>query len=335
MKAVIPVAGVGTMLRPHTHTQPKALVPVAGKPLLSHIIDFLIDGGIREFIIVIGYMGNKIRGHVSEHYAHLDIKIDFVLQEPREGSAHAVLLAKNLIHDDESFLIMFGDTIVNCNLQDYLNEPHTVVGVKKVDSPGLFGIAEVKQGTHEVKKLIEKPKIPKSNLGLVGVYKIGVAQKLFTATEKMMAENHRTNDEYHLTDALMRMLKDGERITVSEVDGWYDCGKKETLLEANSILLNRPDFQTSDYTDDEETIIIQPVKIGKNCVIKHSIIGPDVVVGDHTTIENSIIKNSIIGSYSELSNVILDQSIMGNDTFLRGVSQSLNIGDNTEINLGS
>lgn len=334
MKAVIPVAGVGTMLRPHTHTQPKALVPVAGKSLLSHIIDFLLDGGIREFVIVIGYMGNKIRSHIKEHYGHLDIQIDFVLQEPREGSAHAILTAKSLIDPEESFLIMFGDTIVNCKLNDFLEADHTVIGVKKVDSPGLFGIAEVTQGTHQVKKLIEKPKIPKSNLGLVGIYKISKASLLFDEIEDMIATQHRTNDEYHLTDALMKMLQAGENIRIAEVDSWYDCGKKETLLEANSILLNRPNFPTSDYTDDDETIIIQPVKIGENCVIRHSIIGPDVVVGDNTTINNSIIKNSIIGSFSELSNVILDQSIMGNDTFLRGVSQSLNIGDNTEINLG-
>lgn len=333
MKAVIPVAGVGTMLRPHTHTQPKALVPVAGKPLLIHIIDFLIAGGIDEFVIVIGYMGNKIRSYLTEHYEGRNIKINFVLQEPREGSAHAILTAKDLIDGNESFLIMFGDTIVNCNLEDFFNKEHTVVGVKKVDSPGLFGIAEVNQ-QGMVKKLIEKPRIPKSNQGLVGIYKISKAAKLFEAIEQMMAEHHRTNDEYHLTDALMRMLKGGEPITIAEVDSWHDCGKKETLLEANSILLNRPDFQTSEYNDDEETIIIQPVKIGKNCVIRHSIIGPDVVVGDNTNIENSIIKNSIIGSYSELANVILDQSIMGNDTFLKGVSQSLNIGDNTEINLG-
>ena len=334
MKAVIPVAGVGTMLRPHTHTQPKALVPVAGKPLLSHIVDFLIDGGIREFIIVIGYMGNKIRSYLNEHYPQDDLHIDYVLQEPREGSAHAVWSAKDLIKDEESFLIMFGDTIVNCDLVEIINAPQSVVGVKKVDIPGLFGIAEARPNG-EVKKLIEKPKIPKSNLGLVGIYKIQKAGLLFKAIGELLQNNLRTNDEYHLTDALMRMLESGESIVISEVDSWYDCGKKETLLEANSILLNRPDFPTSTYTDDEETIIIQPVKIGKNCVIKHSIIGPDVVVGDHTTIDNSIIKNSIIGSYSELSNVILDQSIMGNDTMLKGVSQSLNIGDNTEINLGS
>ena len=333
MKALIPVAGAGTMLRPHTHTQPKALVPVAGKPLLSHIIDFLVEGGIEDFVLVIGHMGDKIKSYVQGQYADKALQFSFVTQEPREGSAHAILTAKELLKDEEDLLIMFGDTIINCNLAHFIQSETSLIGIKKVEKPGHFGIAETDlQGN--VRKLVEKPKIPKSNLGLVGIYKIKHADLLFRTVEKMVEQDLRTNGEFHLTDALMHMLESGENMRVHEVDGWYDCGKKETLLQANSLLLHRPGFPVSDYTDDAETIIIQPVKIGENCIIKHSIIGPDVVIGENTTIENSIIKNSIIGAYSQLQNVILDQSVMGNDTFLKGVSQSLNIGDNTEIILG-
>ncbi len=333
MKAVIPVAGAGTMLRPHTHTQPKALVPVAGKPLLSHIIDSLANGGISHFVLIIGHMGNKIKGYVESHYKNQGLTFDFVVQEPREGSAHAVLIAKDCIGDDNEFLVMFGDTIINCHLPDFINSEHSVVGIKKVERPGDFGIAEIGADGF-VRKFIEKPRIPKSNLGMVGVYKIHNASVLFQSIKEMMEIDKLPTEEYSLTDALMRTINKGEKVITAEVDGWYDCGKKETLLEANSILLNRPNFPLSDYTEDAETVIIQPVKIGKNCKIRHSIIGPNVVIGDNAIIENAIVRNSIVGSYSELQNVILDQSIMGNDTYLKGLSQSLNIGDNTEIILG-
>lgn len=334
MKAIIPVAGAGTKLRPHTHTQPKALVPVAGKPLLAHIVDFLIEGGIREFVFVIGHMGNKIQQFIEKHYHSHNIATYFVNQDPREGSAQAVLMARRHIQEDESLLIMFGDTIIHCDLKRFLASEHSVIGIKKVDKPVNFGIAEIDKATNQVVKLIEKPKIPKSNYGLVGIYKIRSANRLFNAIQNQIDKKMKTNGEYQLTDALMNMLDSGESIFAQEVDGWYDCGKKDNLLEANSILLNRPNFHLSRNQKFTDTIIIQPVKIGENCQISRSIIGPDVVVGDYTQIENSILSNSIIGSYSHLENIILDRSIMGNDTYLKGVKQGLNIGDNTEINLG-
>lgn len=332
MKAVIPVAGAGTKLRPHTHTQPKALVPVAGKPLLAHIVDFLIRGGIREFVFVIGHMGNKIQSFIQTHYSERPIKAYFVRQEPREGSAHAVWMARTYIQPEESFLIMFGDTIINADLTTFIHSPETSIGIRKVKKPTEFGIAVLdKDGI--VAQLIEKPKIPKSNYGLVGLYRIRKAGALFNVIEDLVRQENKTQGEYHLTDALMELLKQGEVIRAQEVESWYDCGKKQTLLEANSILLNRPGFpvSTEKYQD---TIIIQPVKIGENCQISRSIIGPNVVVGDNTKVKNSLLSNSIIGSYSQIQNIILHESIMGNDTQLKGMSQSLNIGDNTEINLG-
>jgi glucose-1-phosphate thymidylyltransferase len=328
MKAIIPVAGVGSKLRPHTHTQPKALVPVAGKPILAHIMDGLIEGGIRRFVLVVGYLGDKIEKFI--HTTYTDIQVEFVIQEPREGLGHAIWLTKPFIEREEAVLIVLGDTIVNVDIQSLVQSKNTLLGVMKVSTPCLFGIAEV-DGHGQIKRLVEKPKIPKSNLALVGIYKI-VNPALLVATLQYLIDHQiKTQNDYHLTDALMKMIEDGEKMTTIQVNNWYDCGKKQTLLEANAILLGRMEHKRP-IQNFPETIIIPPVSIGNNCQVKNSIIGPHVAIGDNTNIQASIINNSIIGSYSELSNVVLHDSIIGNDSSLKGLSQSLNIGDNTEIN---
>lgn len=335
MKAIIPVAGAGTRLRPHTHTQPKPLVPIAGKPILGHIIDNLYENGIRDFLFIIGYLGNKIEDYVVNTYKDT-INAEFVLQEPRIGSAHALWIARDFIQDEKELLIVLGDTIVEMNYINFFNIKNTVVAVRKVDNPRIFGIVEPdKHGV--IKKLIEKPRIPKSNLALVGVYKIMNIPLLLDAIKKIMSHSASANSswEYHLTDALMEMVNQGEKITFMEVDNWFDCGKKDTLLEANASLLRRHGFETSMPTDYPNCIIIQPVRFGKQCKLENSIIGPNVAIGDHTHISNSIIQNSIIGSFSELRHATLNKSIIGSDSSLKGLVQSLNIGDSTEIDFTS
>lgn len=333
MKVVIPVAGIGAKLRPHTHTQPKTLVPIAGKPMLAHIVDQLIEGGLKEFIFVLGYLGDKIEAFLTQEYKDR-IEMRFVVQEPREGSAHAIWVSREHIQDEQEVLIVLGDTIANVNLEAIFQSPHSIVGVKKVSNPLNFGIVETGKDGY-VKRLVEKPRIPKSNLALVGIYKITHTQKLLKSIKLLIENDIRTNNEFHLTDALMEMIKQDEKISTIQVDNWFDCGKKETLLEANAILLNLSDYKHTKYPDFPQTIIIPPVSIGKNCKIHHSIIGPNVAIGDHTIMEHTIVKNTIIGSFSELKDVILEGSIIGNDTSLKGLNQSLNIGDNAEIHLGT
>lgn len=331
IKAVIPVAGIGSRLRPHTHTQPKALVPVAGKPILAHIVDRLLESGIQEFIFVLGYLGDKIETYISSQYPA--IQAHFVFQEPREGSGHAILLTAPFIEHDKEVLIVLGDTIASVDWAALIHSEHTMLGVKKVDTPSLFGVAEVdSQGM--IKKLVEKPKIPKSNLALVGIYKVVNPQLLLTSIQYLIEHNIRTQNEFHLTDALMRLLQQGEKMTTIQVENWYDCGRKETLLEANAILLRHYNYRPADPKQFPNTIIVPPVSIGKDCRITNSIIGPNVAIGDNTIIQHSVVNNTIIGSFSELENLVLHSSIIGNDSSLKGFYQSLNIGDSTEISLG-
>lgn len=326
MKAIIPVAGIGSKLRPHTHTQPKALVPVAGKPILGHIIDNIVEAGIKEFVFVIGYLGDKIQSYVTEKYTHLNVQ--FVVQANKEGIGHAIWTAKDLINAKDELLIVLGDTIFDVDLSLVLKMSHSAVGVKKVDDPRNFGVVELDDDGF-ITRVVEKPLIPKSNMAMVGLYKIKEGKKLMDALDDNIRTNKRTHNEFQLTDGLMRLIDAGVKLQTFKVEEWYDCGKKEVLLATNAMLLSRqlPKLQHVFHN----TIIIPPVSIAEGCRIQNSIIGPNVSIGENTYVDHSILKNSIIGSFSQLEDVVLKDSLVGSDASLKGLSQSLNLGDSTEI----
>jgi glucose-1-phosphate thymidylyltransferase len=330
MKAIIPVAGAGTKLRPHTYTQPKALIPLAGKTVLSIIVDQLKNAGIDEFIFIVGYLGEKIQDYVRTNHPFL--KSHFVQQTDRQGIGHALGLTKEIVKGDEIFIVL-GDTICDYAIDDVIKSGSSMLGVKKVDDPRTFGVAEI-NAEGIVTHVIEKPHIPKSNMALVGIYKIKESAMLFECLEANINQNVRTHGEYGLTDALDCMIKKGAEFRAFKVDTWFDCGKKETLLESNVTLLKKFGGSIMSSQAYENTVIIQPVRIGKGCDIRNSIIGPNVTIGESTNIDSSIIKNSIIGSYSNLFDIVLDYSIIGSDTGIRGETRTLNIGDNTDIDLG-
>lgn len=331
MKAIIPVAGAGTRLRPHTHTQPKPLMPVAGKPIVCFIVDKLVAVGVTDFVFILGYLGEKIRDFLLKKYPEL--KIEFVWQEHREGSAHAIWTAREAIEDEDEIFIAFGDTIFDVDLQSLLNEPISCVGIKKVADPRDFGVVEFDENGLAT-RLVEKPKIPKSNMALVGLYKITEVTRLLLAIEHLMKNDLRTVGEFQLTDALQGMLEQGVPFKTIPVNNWFDCGRKEVLLETNAMLLSREGYTGDELPEFENTIIIHPVAIGDNCRIANSIIGPHVTIGNEADINYSIIKDSIVGNYARLEEVVLRHSVIGSDSSVKGMNLSLNIGDNTEIDFG-
>ncbi len=333
MKVLIPVAGVGTRLRPHTYTQPKPLMPVAGKPIICFIIDRLVETGIKDFVFVIGHLGDKVRHFIEETYPNLHT--EFVYQEHREGSAHAVWTAREAIEDEDEIFIAFGDSIFDLDLQRMLDCPHSCLGVKKVGDPRDFGVAEFGEDGR-VTRLVEKPRIPKSNMAIVGLYKIKEVPELIRATGFLIQNDIRTMGEFQLTDALQHMVEQGTHFHAIPVQNWFDCGRKEVLLETNAMLLDQRGIATSqkDLPNFEGTIFIHPVAVGTNCYITHSIIGPHVTIGDNAHIKRSIVKDSIIGNFASLEDVVLKHSVIGADASIRGMDLSLNIGDNTEIDFG-
>ena len=332
MKAVIPLAGAGTKLRPHTYTQPKALIPIAGKTILSVIIDQLLAGGVDEFIFIIGYLGDKIQDYVNKTYP--DLKCHFVHQNDRMGTGHAVWLTRDVVGDDE-MVILFGDTICDFDIQTVLKSEVSEIGVRKVEDPQNFGVAEI-DSNQKVLKLVERPMIPKSNMALVGIFKIKETCLLFDTLDYCIKNKISSADgEYHLTEALQMTIDKGMYIRAFKVNNWFDCGKKETLLETNATLLKSYEQNVNWSEAFPQAVIIPPVSIAENCVIENAIIGPNVTIGENTGIHDSIVSNSIIGSFAQLEEVVLKSSIIGSDAYVRGMSQSLNIGDNTDIDFGN
>jgi len=330
MKAIIPVAGAGAKLRPHTYTQPKALIPIAGKTILSFIVDQLHEAGIDEFVFIVGYLGEKIKEYVTNTYP--DLKTHFVFQNERQGTGHAIELTKNIVGEGE-VIIALGDTICEYDIREVLDSPYSMLGIKKVDDPRNFGVASIDEEGF-IEQLVEKPAIPKSNMALVGIYKIKEGYLLYECLHSLYAQQLKPNTDYNLTDALEAMLRKGVKMKSFRVKNWFDCGKKETLLESNATILKKTGGNITGEHPYKDCIIIEPVSIAEGCNISHSIIGPHVAIGANTTIKHSIVRDSIIGSYTNLFEVVLDNSLIGSDASVKGLSRSLNIGDNTEIDFG-
>ena len=328
MKVLIPVAGSGTHLRPLTYTQPTALIRVAGKPILSHLIDSLITNGFTEFILVVGYLGEKIRDYVHETYPRL--RVEFIEQDAREGVGNAVWLAHNFYKNEKELYLVIGDSIFDTDLKAFIKSSTNCVGVREVNNPRDFGIVEL-DSKGIVKKVEEKPRIPHSNLALVGLYKFVDVKQLFDALQKLIKENKRTHNEIQLTDALQIMVESGVCITPITINNWYDCSRSEILLKTNALMLAQKGMYAVDLPPFDNTIFVHPVSIGEGCTINDSIIGPYVSIGNNAVINSSIVKNSIVGDYSALTDVVITKSIIGSDASVKGANRVLNIGDNTQI----
>lgn len=323
MRAVIPVAGVGTRLRPHTYALPKVLLNVGGKPILAHILDALHDQNIRKATIITGYMGKLVEKFVTERYKDFDF--DFVVQDELLGLGHAIWTARETF-DSEPLMIILGDTIFDVNLGIAANSGSNSLGVRKVEDPRRFGVV-VKDEKGKVTRLVEKPEEFVSNLALVGLYRITDSELLRETLDWMIATEYKTRGEYQLTDALQIMLEKGASFTTFPVDGWYDCGKPETLLSTNRFLLD----QNPSTRRFEDSIIIPPCYIDKDCVIVRSVIGPYASIAKGAVVKDSIIRDSIISYGANVSNSLLDESIIGNETELSGRFHKLNIGNSSQI----
>jgi glucose-1-phosphate thymidylyltransferase len=321
VKAVIPVAGEGTRLRPHTHTVPKPLLRVAGKPILGHILDDVVDLGIHGIVLIVGYRGREIVEYVKANY---DIDVHVVEQTERLGLGHAIFVSREYV-GDEPVLIMLGDSIFKGDLGEMVGAGGNYIGVKRVSEPQRFGIVEIEED--RIVSLVEKPDKPKSDLAVVGVYCINDSATLYQSLEGIIDAGIRTKGEFQLTDALNRMIADGIVIKAFEVEGWFDCGKPETLLETNRALLE----MSSPKVEIPGTIVIQPVHIAPDAEVVSSIIGPYVSIAGASVVRKSIVRNSIIGESALVEDALLDSSLIGDNAVVKGMFKRLNVGDSSEI----
>lgn len=317
MKIIIPVAGKGTRLYPLTHTLPKPLIPVAGKPILGHMLDRLVPLNPRIITLVVN---PGTQDQISEYAERVAPGlVDCRVQEVPLGIAHAVRAGGI---EPGPLLIILGDTIIDASLADWLREGD-FIGVKPVEDPRRFGVVEL-DGLGRVISAVEKPEEPKTNLALVGLYYISDGAILLEAIERLIATDTRTKNEYQITDALNLLLSDGWRPLAREIGEWFDCGKIDALLESNVLLLDK-------YPPAPRVLpgveIIPPVSLHPTATLNGGKIGPHVTVMENASLENCVVSGSIVSSSARLANCRITNSVIGRNAVVRGFSGSLCVGD--------
>ena len=324
MKVIIPLAGKGTRLRPHTHLVPKPMMKVAGKPVMSYVLDELKKlGNVEQVIYITGHLKEKI-----EQFALSEMNVPsvFVEQKVQDGTAGAVALAKPYV--DQPVLIVFVDTIFDADLSKVKSvDADGIIWVKEVEDYQRFGVV-VTDDAGNMTKIVEKPKTPISKRANIGLYYIRNWKLLYEGIDHVLSKP-KNQGEYFLTDAFQYMIDKGAKIQVVDVEGWYDAGKIDTLLETNQAMLDRGrSRQPKDLGDSK---IIPPVHIEDGVTLKKATIGPNVSIGAGTTIEQSRISHSIIGSKSMISGSVLTNSLIGDETVLIGVRGEVTLGDHSEV----
>ncbi len=330
MKIVLPVAGKGTRLRPHTHTRAKSLVHVAGLTVLEHIISRLLPLQAEDFIFITDENGGQIKDFMQKKFPSLPCT--YIVQQERLGPAHAVALASERINVGDDVLVVFNDTIFVTDLmriKDLCADCDGLIYSKEVEDYQRFGV-NVLDGDFIV-DMVEKPDTPISRLAQVGLYYLKDGHRLMNYLEQTIKAGETVKGEYYLPAVFMRMIQDGMKFRAPEIDAWLDCGKPETLLETNRFLL-----QERHHTHGEvvNSVILAPVHIDHGAVIRNSIIGPNVSVATGCIIEQSIVRDSIINTNSEVRDIVLDGALLGDSVRLVGSPRHMNIGDHSLIEMG-
>ncbi|MDD2851222.1 MAG: sugar phosphate nucleotidyltransferase [Desulfuromonadaceae bacterium] len=329
MKVILPVAGKGTRLRPHTHTKAKSLVHVAGKTVLEHIISRLSTLDVAEFLFIVDENGNQIEEFMKKKFPDLNCR--YIIQKERKGPAHAVWLATPHIEPGDDLLIVFNDTIFDADLARIPNlcrESDGLIYSKEVEDYQRFGVNVVEDGL--IVNMIEKPDTPISRLAQVGLYYLKDGPRFMGYLTAAIEAEDMVKGEYYLPPVFMRMVQDGCRLKAPEIDAWLDCGKPETILETNAYLLRG---RHHIHGEAFNCVFIEPVHIERGVVLKDSVIGPNVSIAAGCTIERSIIRNSIINGNSVVLNMVLTDSILGDNVQLISHARKMNIGDHSLIEM--
>ena len=327
MKVIIPLAGKGTRLRPHTHTTPKPMLHVGGRPIMSYILDDLRALGVDEAVFITGYLKERIEEYIGAEYS--DITAHFVEQPVQNGTAGAVQLAEPFI--DSDVLIIFVDTLFDADLSLVKRLPADSAGViwaKEVEDYQRFGVI-VKDDDGNMKRIVEKPTDPISKLANIGLYYIRDWKLLFKGIRATMEGPKGKSGEYYLTDAFQFMIDHGAKIRVEEVTGWYDCGQLETLIDTNRWVLENGRSRSPDGS--RSVRITEPVRIEEGVTLSDCEIGPNVTVETGSVLRNAKLRDTIVGRSTTIEDSDLHDSMIGNDVVVRGVNGVVSIGSNSQV----
>jgi glucose-1-phosphate thymidylyltransferase len=324
VKVIIPLAGKGTRLRPHTHMTPKPMMKVAGKPVMSYVLDELKKlGNVDQIIYITGHLKEKV-----EEFARSEMKVPsvFIEQKVQDGTAGAIALAKDYV--DQPVLIVFVDTIFDADLSKVKSvDADGIIWVKEVEDYQRFGVV-VTDRDGNMTKIVEKPKTPISKRANIGLYYIRNWKLLFEGIDHVLKQP-KNQGEYFLTDAFQYMIDKGAKIKVIDVEGWFDAGKIETMLETNEAMLHRGRARRPRSTGD--STIVDPVYIEDGVTLRKSKVGPNVSIGAGTVLDGSEISNSIIGSRAKITGSTLRNSLIGDETVVEGLTGEVTISDHSEV----
>lgn len=332
MKIIIPMAGKGVRLFPHTLTTPKSLIYIAGKPIVQRLAENItksLKTPLEEIIFIIGNYGDEIEKKLKKLGENIGIKISIYHQKEPLGTAHALLCAKDVFNNESSIVIAFSDTLfIQANF-DLSIKADGVIWTKKVKNPSSYGIAKCNSKGY-ITEFIEKPKKFVSNLAIIGIYYIKNGVLLKKELQNLINKKNKHNGEYQLTDALENMKNKGIKFIQREVDEWMDCGNKNSIIKTNSKILDHENNNYDLINPNSKIInsfIIKPCFIGNNTIIKNSKIGPYVSIGNNTIIKNSNIKTSLIQNYAKIEHANLCNSMIGNNTSYIGITRTISLGD--------
>ncbi len=329
MKVIIPLAGKGTRLRPHTHTVPKPMLKVAGKPVMDYVLDDVRKlGNVTEVVYITGHLKDTVEKHARSRYA--DLPSSFIEQKVQDGTAGAVALARARV--DEPVLIIFVDTIFDTDLSVIKTSMDDgIIWTKEVEDYQRFGVVVTDANGH-MTKIVEKPSTPISKRANIGLYYIRNWKLLFEGIDHVLSQPS-NKGEFYLTDAFQYMIDKGAKLKVVDVAGWYDAGKLDTLLETNHEMLRR--LKAATPALGAGTTIVEPVLIEAGATIERSTIGPNVTIGGGSTVRDSTLTHTIVGEKSSVLRSNLTMSLVGDSAAVEGVHGSVSIGDHGEVRGGT
>lgn len=325
MRLVLPMAGYGSRLRPHTWSKPKPLVSVAGKPVLAHLMDsFQALGPLEEAVLIVGYLGDQIREFIAEQYPGLNAR--FVVQEQLKGQSHAIGLAREGLQGPT--MIAFVDTLIDADFSGLGGEG--AIWAKRVDDPRRFGVV-VAGEDGRVQRLVEKPQEPVSDLAVVGFYYFPKGEDLIAAIDRQMESGEMLKGEYFLADAINLMLEGGLRMRAEAVSAWHDSGTPPALLETNRYLLSHGSCNDLEWVGKPDMEIVPPVYIDPTAAVSGSRVGPNASIGPDCVIADSQLSESILEAGARVSDSSLVDSLIGRKAVVENVRGTLNVGDNARV----
>ncbi|CAM1343289.1 sugar nucleotidyltransferase [Tenacibaculum aestuarii] len=337
MKIIVPMAGIGSRLRPHTLTTPKPLTVIAGKSIVQRLVEDItsvVDQPIEEIAFIIGPAAKGFPADTKDKLIkiaeNLGAKGSVYVQEEALGTAHAIYCAKESLGG--SCVVAFADTLFKADFTLDANADGAI-WVKQVEDPSAFGVVKLKDGF--ITDFVEKPKEFVSDLAIIGIYYFKDANKLLDEINYLIDNDIRPSGEYQLTEALEALKQKGAKFIPGKVSTWMDCGKKDPTVDTNKLVLGFEQADGNNLVSEDVVLenaeIIQPCYVGKNVVLKNTKIGPYVSIGENSVIENSTITNSLIQTNVHISNANLDNAMIGNHAKYNANYTSVSIGDYTEL----